>query len=103
MSNATHTPGPWELGQNFSYETALVSSNGETVAYAAWDGGSGCHLEIKNPADAALIAAAPELLEALEAAEKLYLEGILFTDCKDIERVHQSRRAAIAKAKGGAA
>lgn len=91
---AKHTPGPWEIGQTCSYETALVAKSGITVAFAAWDGGSGCHLEIENPADARLIAAAPELLEALELAVA-YLN--------DLPHEPSMRIAtAIAKARGAA-
>lgn len=67
---SSFTPGPWEMGQTQNYETALVApGSGIAVAYAAWDGGSGCHLEIENDADARLIAAAPELYAALVWAE----------------------------------
>jgi len=52
------------------------------------------------PANARLIAAAPGMLEALEAAEKLYQRGLLFTDSDEIARVHELRRAAIARATG---
>ena len=92
MSGAVHTPGPWEFRDNGFGEEELVSAGtGQLVAFAAWTGGSGCELRIDNPWDKSLIAAAPELLEALE-----YLVGLGGGDCLDIAR------AAIAKAKGGA-
>lgn len=67
-----HTEGPWEMGQNGCYEAALVARHsGLMVAEAAWDGGSGCHLKIANPADERLIVASPELLAVcIRAAAK---------------------------------
>jgi hypothetical protein len=60
-----HTPGPWKMGFNLTNEQAIIGKDGVVVADASWYGGSGCELSIDNPADAKLIAAAPELLEAL--------------------------------------
>jgi len=64
VSEMKHTPGPWEIGDLYG-EDALLSASGEAVAYAVWDGGSGCHLEFGNPADVCLITAAPDLLAEL--------------------------------------
>jgi len=62
-----HTPGPWCMGQDpHTYEAALISAAKDVVAYAVWEGGSGCHLEIGKLEDERLICAAPELLAALE-------------------------------------
>ncbi|WP_311271269.1 hypothetical protein [Sphingobium sp. WCS2017Hpa-17] len=63
-----HTPGDWRMGRTSTRESALVGPSGSVIAYAAWDGGSGCHLAIPNEADERLIVAAPELLEALTDA-----------------------------------
>ncbi len=86
-----HTPGPWLFGQNSTYETALVGPNGESVAEAAWTGGSGCELRVRNDADANLIAAAPELLEECIKLLELYSK-----------ENQDAARAVVAKAKGGA-
>ncbi len=77
----SHTPGPWSY-HDASIEPQILGVNGETVVY-----------ELNtNEHDARLIAAAPELLEALEAALKA---GII-----DIDGEPERARAAIAKARG---
>lgn len=86
-----HTPGPWRV----------VPSNG--VAFDEWlvEVASDEFLtpgiaEVYEKADAALIAAAPDLLAALEAAHGYLV--IFGTD--QLEHVRSVCRAAIAKAKG---
>jgi hypothetical protein len=51
-----HTPGPWEIGAYESGQMAVDGANGEQVT------------GFIAPADARLIAAAPDLLEALKEA-----------------------------------
>ena len=92
-----HTPGPWKMGFNFTNEQAIIGKDGVVVADASWTGGSGCELSIDNPADAKLIAAAPELLEALIECEYM-IDHCLF-GC-DAENAKAKARAAIAKATG---
>ena len=103
----THTPGPWHVAEPYSPEAIdLGDSNwllGETIASA--DGyalaaiwlGHGYHLRNgEAEANARLIAAAPDLLDALEAYHEA-LHACIASDCT----VEQCRgRAAIAKAKG---
>ena len=62
---ATHTPGPWQVSRN---------ACGELAPFDMDEGRSLLSCEVENPlplaereANAALIAAAPELLEALTA------------------------------------
>jgi hypothetical protein len=61
-----HTPGPWQIFPNPSPLGLIVGRFGEAAqeavcdVYASADGG------IRGNADAALIAAAPDLLEALK-------------------------------------
>ena len=59
MTEAKHTPGPWALGA----ETIVISSTvgGGCVA--------DCGYREEGNADARLIAAAPDMLEALKLAE----------------------------------
>ena len=103
-----HTPGPW-----WSDGSAVFIGNGDAV----WrEGHPGVLFTVddlggKDPrsaeqieADARLIAAAPDLLAACEAIvaedDRLLASGDCLTDiCDHIDRA----RAAIAKAKGGAA
>lgn len=89
MSKETHTPGPWFINQ-FKGETYRVSphqfgcARPDRVAEM-----------IKSEADARLIAAAPELLEALiEYVDEF--EG----DFTPSNPRYQKARAAIAKARG---
>ena len=46
----------------------------------------------------AAITHVPDMLEALQLAERLYQNGIMATPSEEIARVHEARRAAIAKA-----
>ena len=95
--NTQHTPGPWRTVRFASKVDARNHSFG--IAY----GRSGNRLAIvdgegsasdANAANARLIAAAPDLLAALEA-----LEAVLRMSERDIE-VFDVALAAIAKAKG---
>ena len=90
--NTQHTPGPWAIYVNAPSDVVIrkMSKDGyELCAIARVSSGY---------ANAHLIAAAPELLEALDAALKL-IELVMPID-GDVTR---KARAAIAKAKGGAA
>lgn len=93
---AEHTPGPWRYEKPKDYET------NERFEFWAADGtGIGeCHWE-KN---AHLIAAAPELLEALEdcrsALDQMMGDSDLPEDDSAEMKAIQKASAAIAKAKG---
>lgn len=75
---STHTPGPWEVGIRRPYIVAVtrpegriqgphIISAGETTGGNGWpDAGEGSPFDSK--ADAALIAAAPDLLALLKSA-----------------------------------
>ena len=74
----SHTPGPWQVGQ--SIDAILPTKNGEMRAcftvtevpnYVAGGGVAMTHIKMdadESNANARLIAAAPDLLAALEAA-----------------------------------
>ena len=89
-----HTPGPWNTD-----EQVIFASSGEAVAstwkFGQFDtGGRGSHAEAE--ANARLIAAAPDMLDALHqwaAAERM-------EDAEELENARKSRDAAIAKAEG---
>ena len=78
-----HTPGPWRIGD--AGMTVFGPPNGnpspETVAAT------------RNRADARLIAAAPDLLHALQLIDSNAAESV--------EWIRRVTRAAIAKATGG--
>lgn len=96
MDKAKHTPGPWEAVDSMTVRTPF-SAGGFMV----------CNLPCHTPdderrANACLIAAAPELLEALTMAlpyvecssgDECYKPGAIDKICKQI-------RAVIAKAEG---
>jgi hypothetical protein len=95
MTEEKHTPGPWSFQPSESGDVIWIGNEGENAAcvpgYADHPG---------NIADARLIAAAPDMLDALRkiaAIEDLY-EG---TDWQEIEEARLIARAAIAKATGG--
>jgi hypothetical protein len=109
-----HTPGPWTC------HTGSVYKDGPTVYPKGQDEGIPiCHMDrepgngtmpVERDANARLIAAAPDLLAALEAAEqKMYalgreFSGPRFTDRYDdgptLLKLCEQANAAIARAKG---
>jgi hypothetical protein len=100
MSAAKHTPGPWAACGDYPYGMTTVCD---------YRGGKGpytpvaiCGQGIDRPQDerdanARLIAAAPELLAALETVANSIAMGMTHNE------VQAFARAAIAKATGGAA
>ncbi len=94
MSTPHHTPGPWVLRRSITahpYATAdVLTPDGELLALTFAG-----HDRKRQPADAnaRLIAAAPELLAALEKMIEPYGPA---DDCWQIREA----RAAIAKARG---
>jgi len=101
MNKTKHTPGPWEVRQKdmvWSASTGRLIADCEKTPY------------LKRPAppdsedasNARLIAAAPELLEALENARNV-LAGLATGQLAGIEKdspALEKARAAITKAKG---
>ena len=54
-----HTPAPWSLHDALSTRVDLINNaKGHAVGEIVW-------VDVRNPADAALIAAAPDMLELL--------------------------------------
>ena len=95
----THTPGAWQVGRvhkgfDGPFDWGIFNHEEDLIA-TVWGSGE-C-----EKADARLIAAAPELLEALQRlsaqCERLRLPGQPETDAE------KTARAVIAKATGGAA
>ena len=98
--SAEHTPGPWQFAEAGSWKDGVRTSKEYFVRRP--DDDVAIASEILNPEDstpseanARLIAAAPELLAALEVCvDELKRNGIQSESIQDA-------RAAIAKAKGG--
>jgi hypothetical protein len=92
MSEVKHTPGPWvsEYRQSHTGQVAVCNGDGEgywEVWTQNWGGG------INQEANARLISAAPDLLEALE---EIVSHDAWASDAP----ILASAKAAIAKAKG---
>lgn len=73
---AEHTPGPWKCVDKDGW-SGIETPNGEDLLlYAVCDAGWHGRVTFDNPADALLIAAAPELLAACrEALDSLHAIG----------------------------
>lgn len=84
-----YTPGPWTLNDARSTRVDLIDTQrGHAVGEIVW-------VDVRNPADARLIAAAPDMLETLRE-----IVGML-TDANDMraDALHAAR-AAIVRATG---
>jgi hypothetical protein len=103
-----HTPGPWKFtkarkASNFGNRTAFVQASGSdaqgsfqyTVAKVL--GGPQDEAALAE-ANARLIAAAPELLEALQAMESAHMDRTGADRAIALDKAAQQARAAIAKA-----
>jgi hypothetical protein len=108
---AQHTPGPWTIGDCGQ----IIGADGKSVAFAAASRMTIEDVDADNgpaSANARLIAAAPELLEAalsLKAAEDAHANCKCWEDCGPctkcgarFEDVRDLRGAAITKATGAA-
>jgi len=94
---AKHTPGPWSVWKKSldpagREDWAILSSENRIIAEAFWKVETDEYMPAE--ANARLIAAAPELLEALEAMAEWH------EDSADDEPLIIATRAAIAKARG---
>lgn len=89
MSEVKHTPGPWELGY-LDHAGQRVVRQEHIEVCTCWHHSVGS-IEREMEANARLIAAAPELLEALK---------LVVTRCGPKSRDGALARAAIAKAEG---
>lgn len=113
MSAVKHTPGPWQVMNDYDGATIVIANvDGETFSDGSStfsydfvcdtfpDDGDGSRSREIAKADAHLIAAAPELLEALKAMRPC-VEG--YIDRCDFSRGIEARKllnAVIAKAEG---
>ena len=88
-----HAPGPWEVGSTIESGTQAIIHDGDSV------------LAIlttipPNPANARLIAAAPDLLEALRKMTDMVEAEVLGPEWLWAHEIIAEARAAIAKARG---
>lgn len=100
MSEAKHTPGPWHMGRKGNECRIYADRDQHAIARTYGTGLNGigvCELTgPENKADAILIAAAPELLEALVALLP-HVPGHMTNNLHGRPWIEQAR-AAIAKA-----
>jgi hypothetical protein len=99
MSNNTHTPGPWTVRNEHFRPLAILSADRASIIARLPD--------TAPKSDARLIAAAPEMLEALETAKlDMYAAWVLAKDLGDKPSIDHCSKSlsrvsnAIAKAKG---
>lgn len=95
MSEQSHTPGPWEIER---YSDGLIQIVGNVRAVSDHEEHVTTVVEAVtrgDEANARLIAAAPELLEALRACVSRITDEV--ADAEFLDEVEQAR-AAIAKA-----
>ena len=102
MSEAKHTPGPWEFGPNHSstgLAGQLVVRPAGEFPHGEWVADVGSMYDDHREANARLIAAAPELLAALQEVT-MVLDRIFGVEGRepDAESISGRARAAIAKA-----
>jgi hypothetical protein len=103
--NAEHTPGPWQRDRASGLKCDVRAENGRKVALT-WGLGCGDNYREKYRAEcdanAHLIAAAPELLEAMESARRDYIDkhGIAIPEEQGNYPLLVKMNSAIAKAKG---
>jgi len=94
-----HTPGPWKVSIFGDIETEKTDEYGIAIRRIAYDEGCLGGGNEEDQANARLIAAAPELLEACKAVVK-WAEVFGPITSENIEPFIQQCGAAIAKAEG---
>ncbi|HFH2965876.1 hypothetical protein R5031_32385 (plasmid) [Pseudomonas aeruginosa] len=98
MSKQSYTPGPWEQRNNRVFSGGkCICSNVNAASPTTQNIAEDVAMSIAN---AKLIAAAPELLEALEDAVNRLASSLILLKCDDdfIAKETAQARAAIAKA-----
>ena len=103
-TQTSHTPGPWHTNEGSHPSDQVFDAQGHIIADCKWTN----HIHTIREANARLIAAAPELLEALHHAlnDLESRQYMLPVDADETERAileaqHNIYSRAIAKAEGG--
>lgn len=102
MTKQQHTPRPWVASQN-AYGVWFVNGgeehNNGRVKYRDLVCGGNSH-DTLNEANARLIAAAPELLEAAEQWAVILTVGIMHSEPAEVLDAMDALAGAVAKARG---
>jgi hypothetical protein len=95
-----HTPGPWYVGKYGDNDADVCAEGGPVIC--AMRGGAAEPTDPTSDDDAALIAAAPDLLDALLSFVELDADGSLHIDGSPAteDPVITAAKRAIAKAEG---
>lgn len=107
MNKPKHTPGPWTYGEYFVVPAMATGDDGRFSIAKVFEPvyhPTGAHRE-EVCANARLIAAAPDMLAALEAIAEAANAGVIMSGddyTRDARLVMSQARTAIAKAKGEA-
>jgi hypothetical protein len=105
MTNAQHTPGPWQDNDaGRIYAPVPVGADEAPFVADCCNNPGSSQCTTREKANASLIAAAPELLEALESLFDDWLTLVdidLDEENPDCLAIEANTRAAITKAKGG--
>ena len=104
MIETKHTPGPWEVSDTSVCLDGPLSSWNRTICDLGHYGSDGRTCYPNAKANGLLIAAAPDMLAALEAVLDKFEDygGETYADGLEVEQVIIKVKDAIAKAKGGA-
>ena len=97
----THTPGPWVIGTGVDCDR-IYSDGGNGILVATLDPAQFEEEVAMKAADARLIAAAPDLVLALQAMLCQFQERVIIVDEADAAAINIAR-AAIAKTESGGA
>lgn len=91
-----HTPGPWQIAKGESKAILAPSPSGKPDRYIQVIYFNGENYSYQSDGDAALIAAAPEMLAALKACVEMYGDE----NPEDDWTAMKKARAAISRASG---
>lgn len=102
MTANKHTPGPWHVGFADDSGPGYITTFDSGLVVVRGGYANGLKFGAIRKSDARLIAAAPELLEALNMVFARLKEIEICNDISIPHELKESARAAIEKATGGA-
>jgi len=106
MTTPNHTPGPWRIIDSRDQGKAtVVGSDFPAMGFVADVNlcRNNTHQQVDGRANAALIAAAPAMYEALNALVEVFPSVVKMTPygvTMDISKIHDDAKAALAQAEG---